>query len=146
MEDLSTKGLVGFHDFGLPLSPSGVYTLVLRGVVVYVGKSLNVYARVGQHIWAMKRNKAGKRPYKNKAEYPPIDFDEVKVKWVPVHFLDREELALIQRYRPEFNTLENRPNIDVSHVPGVAKLIASGPKVTMPSRFGRTGSVKRRAA
>lgn len=140
------EGLVGFEALGRPQPGTGVYVLMLKGVVIYVGKSLNIFHRLGQHIIAMRRHKKGKRPYKGKEELPFIEFDEIRVKWVPIAQIDAEEMKLIQRFLPERNDLMKRTFIDVSNIPSVAKLIAAAtPRVSL--RHGAAeGIVRRRAA
>jgi hypothetical protein len=146
MEDRALLEREGFEAFGHPQPGSGVYLLLWKGEVLYVGKSLNVFHRVGQHISGMRRHKKGLRPSKGKEEIPLIEFDQIKVKWVPIERLDAEEMKLIQRYLPEYNDLLKRTFIDVSNIPGVAKLIASAPR-SISLRHGLTdGIVRRRAA
>lgn len=134
----------GFEAFGHPKIGTGVYLLILLGVVIYVGKSLNIYHRIGQHVIAMKRHKKGLRPYKGREELPFIIFDEVQVKWVPIAQINAEELKLIQRYLPENNTRLKRP--DVSSIPAVAKLIRDATPLTTLRHGGADGIIRRRAA
>lgn len=142
-------GLEGFEPFGRPSSATGVYLLVAKEEVLYVGKSLNIFYRVGQHLTAMRRHMQGKRPYKGKEEVPFIIFDKVLVKWVPIARIDAEELKLIQRFLPEKNRLMNRTFIDVSAIPGVAKLIKNAPRAVSlmhGNTMGGPNYVRRRAA
>jgi hypothetical protein len=92
MENVVLKGLEGFEGFGHPHPGTGVYVLIGKGEVLYVGKSLNIFHRIGQHVTAMRRNAKGKRPYKGKDELPFIHFDKIMVKWVPIHQIDAEEM------------------------------------------------------
>ena len=55
----------GFEAFGRPKLGTGVYLLLLAGVVIYVGKSLNIYHRIGQHVLAMRRHRKGLRQYRS---------------------------------------------------------------------------------
>jgi hypothetical protein len=149
MGNLSIEGLEGFERFGLPHPGTGVYVLMYKGTVLYVGKSLNIFHRIGQHVTAMRRHMKGGLRYKSKEEVPFIEFDEIKVKWVPIARIDVEELKLIQRFLPEHNVKMNRVNIDVSDIPGVAKLIANA----IPARslqhgntMGAQTHIRRRAA
>jgi excinuclease UvrABC nuclease subunit len=141
MEDLRAEG---FEAFGQPTVGTGVYLLILEGVVIYVGKSLNVYHRIGQHFLAMKRHKKGMRPYRGKEELPLVNFDKVLVKWLPLSQINIEETKLIQRYLPECNTQQKRP--DVSSIPAVAKLIRDAVPVAVLTHGLRDGVVRRRAA
>jgi excinuclease UvrABC nuclease subunit len=150
MENLVSERLEGFEVFGRPHPGTGVYVLLAKGVVLYVGKSLNMFHRIGQHVTAMRRHMKGKRPYKGKEELPFIVFDQIMVKWVPIERIDAEEMKLIQRFLPECNDLMKRTHIDVSNIPGVAKLIKdAAPRVSLMhgNASGNIPSpVRRRAA
>lgn len=148
IEDRAFSEREGFEAFGHPQIGTGVYLLILKGEVLYVGKSLNIYHRIGQHVSGMRRYKKGLRPPKGKEEVPLIEFDRIMVKWVPIHQIDAEEMKLIQRFLPEHNELLKRTFIDVSNIPSVAKLIADAPpRVSlMHGNAPGNGSVRRRAA
>ena len=87
----------------------GVYLLLLEGKVVYAGQSVNVFARIGVHHQTMVRLRKGLRvsPNMMKAE-AFVAFDEVRIKQCAKRDLDKEEIALIQRYMPQHNTLMKR--------------------------------------
>jgi hypothetical protein len=146
MRNPSIEGLEGFEAFGHPTIGTGVYVLLLNGVVMYVGKSLNIFHRIGQHMGAMRRHQRGLRPQKGKEETPLIEFDQVMVKWVPIHRIDAEEMKLIQRFLPEHNDLLKRVPIDVSDIPGVAKLIKEAVPRTSLQHGLKSGVIRRRAA
>ena len=146
MENPVLEGLEGFERFGFPHPGTGVYVLMGKGEVLYVGKSLNIFHRIGQHVTAMRRHMKGIRPYKEKTETPFIAFDQIMVKWVPIARIDAEELKLIQRFLPEYNEKMNRPNIDVSNIPGVAKLIREAIPAVSLLHGAKAGIVRRRAA
>lgn len=146
MGNVCVEGLEGFEAFGYPNPGTGVYVLMLNGVVLYVGKSLNIFHRIGQHVIAMRRHKKGKRPYKGKDELPFIEFDEVRVKWVPIAQIDGEEMRLIQLFLPEKNELLKRTFIDVSNIPSVAKLIRDAIPAVALQHGAKAGIVRRRAA
>ncbi len=131
---------------GRPQPGTGVYVLVLKGTVIYVGKSLNIYHRLGQHVIAMRRHQKGKRPFKGKEELPFIEFDEIMVKWVPIAQIDAEEMRLIQRFLPERNDLLKRAYIDVSNIPSVAKLIRDAVPMVALQHGVKSGIIRRRAA
>ena len=134
----------GFEAFGRPKLGTGVYLLLLAGTVIYVGKSLNIFMRVGQHVLAMRRHRKGLRPYKGKEELPFIEFDQVLVKWLPISQINLEEIKLIQRYLPECNNKFKRP--DVSTIPAVAKLIRDAVPLTSLHHGKSMGVIRRRAA
>ncbi len=146
MGNLCVEGLEGFEGFGYPHPGTGVYVLIGKGEVLYVGKSLNLFHRIGQHVTAMRRHKKGLLRYKGKEDTPFIEFDQIMVKWVPIHQIDAEELKLIQRFLPEYNEKMCRPNIDVSNIPGVAKLIREAPAMVALQHGVKAGIVRRRAA
>jgi hypothetical protein len=104
------------------LHPSGVYALIRSEKVVYVGKSLNLFARLSKHYTNLQRKRAGKPPYSNAAG-PVIDFDDVMVKFCPVDVLDREEVKLIQEHLPQHNTHHNVVPKDLTHIPAFQELL-----------------------
>lgn len=96
--------LAGFVNVSEVLR-SGVYALVHRGEVVYVGKAKAMLTRVYSHrrAWGDKRQKARELP----SWFPikGIMFDEVWVQPVALADLDRVEREMIARYRPRHNIL-----------------------------------------
>lgn len=95
--------LDGFHDASDFLR-AGVYALVKNGVVIYVGKSRKMISRINSHrsIWAARR-KGQKIP--DWLPIPGVLFDEVHIRTCRLEDLDSLERAMIDRYRPKFNTL-----------------------------------------
>ncbi len=87
----------------LPLHPSGVYMLVWRGRVVYVGQSVNVLSRISAHRANYERALKGKPPRTHTNESRVIRFEKAFVKFCEVRELDRLELELIAKHKPEFN-------------------------------------------
>lgn len=86
-----------------------VYLLSFRGKVVYVGQSLNVFTRIGQHHQHMVRGRKGLPPYRNGGhEITVVIFDHVQIKPCLKRDLEREELALIQQHLPCHNKLMKR--------------------------------------
>jgi excinuclease UvrABC nuclease subunit len=117
-----------FKDFSWCLRPSGVYLLLLRGTVVYVGKSKNVASRLAEHYRSLVRYRKGKP---NRPAQPWLDvvlFDQAKVKFCLEEDLDREEIVLIQRYLPQYNKLMKRPppRPGFENLPAIADLIRRG--------------------
>ena len=111
-----------FVQFREVLHPSGVYALIRSEKVVYVGKSLNLFARLSKHYTNLQRKRAGKPPYGNHSG-PVIDFDDVMVKFLPVDVIDREEAKLIQQYLPEHNIQHNIAPKDLAHIPAFQELL-----------------------
>ena len=92
--------------------PSGCYLLFWKGEVVYVGKSENVFQRVGVHWQQLTRRKLG-MPISpgTMAEGKIIEFDAVELIPVPMYSLWQEELRLIQIYQPKYNERLNRQQV-----------------------------------
>lgn len=95
--------LSGFIDASEILR-SGVYILVHRGVVIYVGKSKAMLARIYTHrnLWASKRRGKGDVPWW--MPIPGIHFDEVHIRPCALADLDRLERDMIELYKPKYNT------------------------------------------
>ncbi len=66
---------------------SGVYVLILDGIVVYVGESQSVYSRIGAHVKDSKKR-----------------FDSVRILPCQEHRRKYWEAVLIDRYQPLFNS------------------------------------------
>ena len=93
--------LEGFENCSTLLR-SGVYVLVRRGVVIYVGKSKTLYSRIYTHKHFANRGAKGKAipswlPVKG------MQFDEVHIRYVHVDDLDRVEAETINKYKPHYN-------------------------------------------
>jgi excinuclease UvrABC nuclease subunit len=90
-----------FIDVSVMLRP-GVYALVKRGVVIYVGKAKQLYSRIYTH-----RNVAGRAAKGQKIPtWMPVKgfvFDEVWVRPCRVEDLERLETEMINLYKPRFN-------------------------------------------
>lgn len=97
----------GFLELPFATSACGVYLLLLRGRVVYVGKSLNLPGRIAQHINRQIKLNRGALP-KLYGEIAPVRFDQIFVRAVRRDLLDKEELELIQQYLPQNNVLMKR--------------------------------------
>ena len=92
----------GFEDV-TTLLRSGVYILVKRGVVIYVGKSKSLYSRIYTHKHFANRGAKGKTI----ASWLPVkgmQFDEVHIRYCHVDALDRVETETINKYKPHYNT------------------------------------------
>ena len=109
---------------------SAVYLLLRGGEVVYVGQSVNVFARVASHYQALARKRKGlgynTSPHTlSDAQKAMVVFDEVLIKTCLKADLDREELALIQRYLPKHNVRLKRPEskIDLGKLPSYREAV-----------------------
>lgn len=71
------------HSFALPRDRAGIYHLVRDGVVLYVGQSRNVVARVGGHAYQ--------------------DYDEVRIFYCEPEHLNQAEQEHIERFQPLLN-------------------------------------------
>lgn len=95
----------GWVDVSETLS-AGVYALVYRGTVVYVGKAKRMLSRIETHrqVWAQRRR--GKISWLAVARsVQGVMFDEVWVRRCRVEDLDSLEREMIARYQPRHNTL-----------------------------------------
>ncbi len=90
----------------------GVYVLVLKGRVVYVGKSKSMLVRVYTHrqVWSAKRR--GKVP--DWLNVKGILFDAIYVQPCAEDRVDALERQMIDRFRPEHNILVSMPIVPVT--------------------------------
>lgn len=96
--------LAGFTGIGKVLQ-SGIYALVWRREVVYVGQSKTMLVRIYSHRNAWGDKRRGKhRAMPSWCPVKGILFDDVYVMPVPAEDLDRVEREMIAKYRPRFNT------------------------------------------
>lgn len=81
----------------------GVYALLYRREVVYIGKAKRMLTRVYSHlhIWGQKR-KGGKSPTWSAID--GIYFDQVFIRPCHPDEVDRVERELIALYKPRLNT------------------------------------------
>lgn len=124
--------LEGFVDISQALK-CGVYALVAKGEVVYVGKSKCMLVRIYSHRNANR--KAGTLP----SWFPikGVTFDEVHIQPCHPDNLDNLENQLINRYKPRHNillksTLPIGKPFAIS-VGGIALSINAGAHPTLPT-------------
>ena len=84
---------------------SGVYVLILGGIVVYVGESKNVYSRIGAHV-----KDSNKR------------FDSVRILPCQEHRRKYWEAVLIDRYQPLFNKTGKDKETNRRHIFELGKI------------------------
>ncbi len=129
--------LEGFVDASAMLQ-GGVYALVHRGVVVYIGKSKVMLGRVYTHrsAWGRKSQKAvGLKPIKG------ILFDAVWVRPCSSAEIDDLEYAMINLYKPRYNSLlRNALPVDISNL--IALML--GTAVNPAPRPSSEGTIRRR--
>lgn len=77
------------HHYHLPASVCGIYVLTRAGSVAYVGRSVNIYSRLGDHA----RRKAG-------------GYDELIVFKVTPSLVDVTEKNMIATFRPPLNEIQ----------------------------------------
>lgn len=96
----------GFTNVSVTLS-GGVYLLVRKGEVIYVGKAKRMLNRLTAHlsVWAAKK----KERIPSWMPIRGIYYDEVLVKPTHPDLIDAEEARLIDLYRPRYNTLLKDP-------------------------------------
>lgn len=111
----------------------GVYALVAKGEVVYVGQSKVMLTRIYSHRNANR--KSGNLP----SWFPVkgITFDEVHVQPCHPDRLNELENQLINRYKPKFNKLL-KTHLPIStpfnlNVGGIALAINAGAHPTLPT-------------
>lgn len=96
--------LFGFFDASDMLK-AGVYALVYRGEVVYIGKSKSMLGRVYTHRQVWRSRKGGKVP-----SWLPVKgilFDEVHIRPCRLEQLDTLEAEMIKLYKPRGNVQLN---------------------------------------
>lgn len=94
--------LEGFIDVSASLR-TGVYALVSKGVVIYVGKSKAMLARINAHRKAFADKRKGEGWIAEKLGIPGLRFDEVHVRTCPAHEVDALEREMIDKYKPRYN-------------------------------------------
>jgi excinuclease UvrABC nuclease subunit len=87
-----------FLDFSALLGP-GIYALVVRGEVIYVGKAKRLLSRIYAHKTNGRRT-VSRSTFRDK----PIYFTHIWVCPCKEIDLDRIEREMIHRYRPKENT------------------------------------------
>lgn len=97
---------VGFVDVSV-IRAAGIYLLLWKGNVVYVGQSRTVYQRVYQHI--ISRGKLRKIQTLNPKPKLKVGFafDQVLVRACSISELDGLERELIAKYKPKHNVQHN---------------------------------------
>ncbi len=117
----------GFIGIGECLR-SGVYALVHKGTIVYIGKSKLMLGRICDHrrLW-------GKR----KPEWVTtkgILFDDVFIRPCPLDLLDELEFEMINLYKPRFNVQLKSPRASdrLSKLIVNGRTLSLGPKPAEP--------------
>ena len=115
----------GFEDLPGVRAPVCAYCLLRKGRVVYVGKTKNVFTRIGQHWMKQTSRRRSMKDYFSKtwAARERMVFDEVLVKWCEKRELDHWEMTLIHRFNPEYNIQirEKLPKVRVDLAQIIAK-------------------------
>jgi excinuclease UvrABC nuclease subunit len=93
--------LESFTDVSDILS-AGVYALVKRGVVIYVGKSKSLYQRIYAHRHTAARAAKGK-PIPSWLPIKGFVFDQIFVRTCRLEDLDSLEAQMIETYKPRYN-------------------------------------------
>lgn len=83
---------------------AGIYALLRRGRVVYIGKSVSLLKRVYSHRYNSQRAKA--LPFGPKR----MLFDDIQVMPCAPDDMDRLEREMINRYRPQYNVHWKAPS------------------------------------
>ena len=118
MKNSASTGLREADFVDLPIFPSGVYLLLSSGRIVYIGQSVNLFARISKHRSNLVKYREGKPILGHSVgERRVVIFDQVKVYFAPIKELDALEFELINRYQPAANIRLKRrrvTNIDLS--------------------------------
>jgi excinuclease UvrABC nuclease subunit len=126
VEQMSLR-LEGFTDL-TPILRSGIYALCKRGVVIYVGKSKSLYARIYAHKNLSSRGKGKTAPDWMPQSLKGIAFDQVFIQPCRLEDLVAFEEAAINRYKPHYNiNLKNTRKVSIPSLTlgGVQLSIAS---------------------
>lgn len=105
--------LEGFFDASAILR-AGVYILVAKGQVIYVGKSKEMLKRVYSHRNIYRAKRRGDVP--SWVTLPGIHFDQVFIQPCRLEDLDALEAAMIEKYKPKYNTKLKRPGLPTTFV------------------------------
>lgn len=120
----------GFADFSA-LMHCGVYALVRKGIVVYVGQSKTLATRL--HGQLVHRGKPSKKSYFGSNVYKGVVFDEIWVKPCMLQELDKIEIEMIKKYLPKYNVKHKPiPPPDISLDTLIAELIPCLPPALEP--------------
>jgi GIY-YIG catalytic domain len=92
---------------------SGIYFLLRRGTIVYIGQSRNLHARINAHCNSKGKIRQGRR----------ILFDQILVQHCALEDLDDIERDLIHRYKP-FHNKEHNAHIPMAQL---LKMLPSAP-------------------
>lgn len=95
--------LDGFVDSSAILR-SGVYALVTKGRVIYIGKSKSMIGRINTHRRKWIDRRKPKNQFSDLIPIPGLMFDEIHCRPVPLHLLDQVEAEMINLYKPHYNT------------------------------------------
>lgn len=125
--------IVGFVNASEILR-SGVYLLVHRGVVIYIGKSKCMLGRVYSHrnLWNSKRRRK-ELPWWVESMLPGIQFDEIHVRPCSLEALDDLERDMIELYKPRYNVqmktnAKSRAEVSIK-INGIPVMLNAKPKV-----------------
>jgi len=98
----------GFIDVSL-IMQSGVYLLLWRGEVVYVGQSVRLSSRLGTHV----AQKGKMRKSITSKKLPAIRFDGIEIMPCMISDLDRIEREMIDKFQPKYN-INHKPKPTMS--------------------------------
>lgn len=128
--------LEGFIAAG-SLLKSGIYALVHRGVVVYVGKSKMMLGRIYSHRVMWGRAKRGNKLDVSWAS-KGILFDDVWIRPCALNEIDKLEYEMINLYKPKYNRnlknglAVNLPPDIITLISAIVPLQSSAPRPLKP--------------
>lgn len=123
----------GFVDVSVIIR-SGVYLLLWKGEVVYVGQSERLSSRVNSHVYSQGKHR--KQMLGNRTIKGPV-FDQVCVMRVLTSDLDRVEKELISRYQPRYNIMHRQKKIPVNIMALLAQIAPTLPAAPEPRAYIR---------
>ncbi|TXH43039.1 MAG: GIY-YIG nuclease family protein [Desulfurellales bacterium] len=121
-----------------PILRAGVYALVAKGVIIYIGQAKNIHNRITTHRQQATRAARGQ----SIPDWLPVRgfvFDEVHVRPCRVEDLDALEREMINLYKPRFNQSLKTKDMISAHIPlvinGISVAINRPPAPTQVRRI-----------
>lgn len=111
----------------------GVYILVHKSEVVYVGKSKRMLNRIPVHLKAWAARRREKMPHF--VQEAGIYYDEVHIRPCHPDQIDALEQAMIEMFKPKFNTQHKAPgptSIPIQIKVGTATVMLGAPARSEP--------------
>lgn len=109
---------------------SGIYFLLWKGKVIYVGQSVKLYQRIASHLHSRAKDR---KVMLSKRVIRGVVFDQIYVMPCALSDIDRLEKHYINEYQPLYNEKGKvAPAIGLGDL--LKNLVISGPPVEAPIR------------